>query len=140
MSGINRWQGWCRIGADPELRFTQGGTAVLNLRLACTEKFKPSGSNEEKEITAWINGVIWNKRGEALAKILTKGQAIYVEGPLRTSSYEDKDGNKKYKTEVEIREIEFAGGGRREDGDSDDRGARGRDAGDGGYGGGGYDG
>jgi single-strand DNA-binding protein len=77
---------------------TSGGQAVLNLRLACSESYLDRDKNRQ-ERTEWVNVTVWGKRGEALAKLLTKGSRVFVEGGLRTSSY-DKDGEKRYKTEV----------------------------------------
>src|SRR5215218_4201750 len=107
--GLNRVMLLGNLGADPELRFTQGGQAVLNLRLATTETYLDK-DKVRKERTDWHNVVIWGKRGEALAKILGKGSSIFVEGSLRTSSYDDRDGNKRYKTEVIANNIILAGG------------------------------
>lgn len=107
--GLNRVMLLGNLGADPELRFTQGGQAVLNLRLATTESYLDR-DRVRKERTDWHNVVIWGKRGEALAKILGKGSTIFIEGSLRTSSYDDKEGNKRYKTEVVANNVILAGG------------------------------
>ncbi len=95
--GLNRVMLLGNLGADPELRFTQGGQAVLNMRLATTESYLDK-DKVRRERTDWHNVVVWGKRGEALAKILTKGESVFIEGSLRTSSYDDKDGNKRHKT------------------------------------------
>jgi single-strand DNA-binding protein len=97
------------LGADPELRFTQGGQAVLNIRLATTESYLDR-DKQRQERTEWHAVVVWGKRGEALAKILKKGDRVFVEGSLRTSSYDDREGNKRYKTEVHAREVILCGG------------------------------
>lgn len=110
--GLNRVMLLGNLGADPELRFTQGGQAVLNLRLATTESYLDK-DRVRKERTDWHNVVIWGKRGEGLAKVLAKGSTIFVEGSLRTSSYDDRDGNKRYKTEVVAQNVILAGGGGR---------------------------
>ncbi|NUQ77396.1 MAG: single-stranded DNA-binding protein, partial [Polyangiaceae bacterium] len=107
--GLNRVMLLGNLGADPELRFTQGGQAVLNLRLATTETYLDK-DKVRKERTDWHNVVVWGKRGEALAKILGKGSSIFVEGSLRTSSYDDRDGNKRYKTEVVASNVLLTGG------------------------------
>jgi single-strand DNA-binding protein len=96
------------LGADPELRHTQGGEAVLNMRLATTETYLDK-NKEQQKITDWHNLVMWGKRAEALSKHLAKGSSIIVRGKLKTSSYEDREGNKRYKTEVKVDELEFAG-------------------------------
>ncbi|WP_437936930.1 single-stranded DNA-binding protein [Sorangium sp. So ce341] len=135
--GLNRVMLLGNLGADPELRFTQGGQAVLNLRLATTESYLDR-DKVRKERTDWHNVVIWGKRAEALGKILSKGSSIFVEGSLRTSSYDDRDGNKRYKTEVIANNVLLTGGGRGR-GVANDDAAFGADpgGGGGGYGGGG---
>jgi single-strand DNA-binding protein len=107
--GLNRAMLLGNLGTDPELRFTQGGQAVLNLRMATTESYLDK-ENKRQERTDWHNVVVWGKRGEALAKILVKGSSIFVEGSIRTSSYDDKDGNKRYKTEIVAQDILLTGG------------------------------
>jgi single-strand DNA-binding protein len=109
--GLNRVMLLGNLGADPELRYTQAGKAVLNMRLATTESYLDA-NKVRQERTDWHNVVLWGKRGEALAKFLTKGSTIFVEGGLRTSSYDDKEGIKRYKTEVHATNIILAGRGR----------------------------
>jgi single-strand DNA-binding protein len=108
--GLNRVMLLGNLGADPELRMTSGGQAVLKLRLATSETYMDK-NRQRQERTEWHNVVIWGKRAEALAKILTKGSRIFVEGGLRTSSYEDRDGNKRYRTEVVSMNILLQGSG-----------------------------
>ena len=106
--GLNRVMLIGNLGADPELRLTDGGQAVLKLRLATTETYLDR-DKQKQERTEWHNVVIWGKRGESLARILKKGERVYVEGGLRTSSYE-KDGQKVYRTEVVISNVILLGG------------------------------
>ena len=106
--GLNRVMLLGNLGADPELRYTQAGKAVLNMRLATTESYLDA-NKVRQERTDWHNVVLWGKRGEALAKFLAKGSTIFVEGGLRTSSYDDKEGHKRYKTEVHATNIILAG-------------------------------
>lgn len=122
--GLNRVMLLGNLGADPELRFTQSGQAVLSLRLATTESYLDK-DKVRKERTDWHSIVVWGKRGEALAKILGKGSSIFVEGSLRTSSYDDRDGNKRYKTEVIANNILLTGGRGRGGGAVDDAGMSG---------------
>lgn len=113
------------LGADPELRFTQGGKAVLNMRIATTETWMVDG--EKNERTDWHNAVVWGPRAEALDKILSKGSKVLIDGPIRNSSYEDRDGVKKYKSEIEVRELELlspAPGGARRDEEDEPRSTR----------------
>ncbi|MFT3774945.1 MAG: single-stranded DNA-binding protein [Minicystis sp.] len=109
--GLNRVMLFGNLGADPELRFTAGGQPVLNLRLATTESYLDR-DQVRRERTDWHNVVVWGKRGEALAKLLAKGLSVFIEGPLRTSSYDDREGNKRYKTEVVANNVVLAGRGR----------------------------
>jgi len=135
--GLNRVMLLGNLGGDPELRFTQGGQAVLNLRLATTETYLDK-DKVRRERTDWHNVVVWGKRGEALAKILGKGSSIFVEGSLRTSSYDDRDGNKRYKTEVVANNVILTGRGRGAPAGDDVPGDFGGGARDSGGGGGGY--
>lgn len=109
--GLNRVMLLGNLGADPELRQTGGGQSVLKLRLATSETYMDK-DRQRQERTEWHNVVIWGKRAEALAKILTKGSRIFIEGGLRTSTYEDRDGNKRYRTEVVSSNILLQGDGR----------------------------
>lgn len=115
--GLNKVMLLGNLGADPELKMTQGGQAVLKLRLATTETYLDRNQTRQ-ERTEWHSVTMWGKRGEALAKFLTKGERIFVEGSLRTSSYE-KDGEKRYRTEINATNIILAGRGK---GASDDAG------------------
>ncbi len=108
--GLNRVILLGNLGADPELRMTNGGTAVLNIRLATSETYLDR-NKQRQERTEWHRVVIWGKRAEALGKILTKGDRILAEGSLRTSSYDDRDGNKRYTTEIVATNIVLSGGG-----------------------------
>ena len=108
--GLNRVMLLGNLGADPELRFTQGGQAVLNLRLATTESYLDK-DRVRKERTDWHSVVVWGKRGEALSKILAKGSSLFIEGSIRTSSYEDREGQKRYKTEIVANNVILAGRG-----------------------------
>jgi single-strand DNA-binding protein len=129
--GLNRVMLLGNLGADPDLRYTQGGQAVLNMRLATTESYLDR-NKVRQERTDWHNVVVWGKRGEALAKFLTKGSTIFVEGGLRTSSYDDKEGNKRNKTEVIATNIILAGGrGRGGGGEAGEGGGKSRSSGGG---------
>jgi single-strand DNA-binding protein len=108
--GLNRVMLLGNLGADPELKVTPGGQAVLKLRLATTETYLDR-NQVRQERTEWHRITLWGKRGEALAKFLAKGDRIFVEGRLQTSSYE-KNGEKRYSTEVVATNIILSGGGR----------------------------
>jgi single-strand DNA-binding protein len=132
--GLNRVMLLGNLGADPELRVTQGGSAVLKLRLATTETYLDK-NNTRQEKTEWHQVTMWGKRGEALSKILKKGDRIFVEGGLRTSSYE-KNGEKRYSTEINATNVILGGGGGGRRGEDAEGGGAGRSYG-GGYGNGG---
>ena len=88
-----------RLGADPEVRYTQDGTMVTNLRLATNERWKDK-SGERAERTEWHKIVTFGKLAEVCGNYLSKGSLIYIEGRIQTRSWEDRDGNKRYTTEI----------------------------------------
>ena len=108
MAAVNKVILVGNLGKDPELRRTQSGSAVVSFSLATTEKFKGK-DGQQKEETEWHNITAWNKSAEVLAQYLKKGSTVYIEGKLKTRSWED-NGQKKYKTEVLVREFQFLGG------------------------------
>jgi single-strand DNA-binding protein len=110
------------LGADPILRHTQEGRAVLNIRMATSDTYLDK-NKERQEIVEWHDVTIWGPRAEGLSRILQKGSGIVVEGSLHTSSYE-KDGVKRYRTEVNARDIHLMPSGRRESSDGFDDTAR----------------
>jgi single-strand DNA-binding protein len=110
--GLNRVMLMGNLGNDPELRVTAGGQSILKLRLATTESYLDK-NNTRQERTDWHNVTVWGKRGEALSKILSKGSTIFVEGRIQTSSYE-KNGEKRYSTDIVANNIILAGRGRGE--------------------------
>ena len=114
MSSINKVILIGNLGADPDQRFTKGGKATAELRLATSRKFKGADGNLE-EATEWHRVVLWDKQAEAAGKYLRKGSKVYVEGRIQTRQYE-KDGETKYITEIVAHDIQFltpkgAGGG-----------------------------
>jgi single-strand DNA-binding protein len=88
-----------RLGKDPEVKYTQGGTPVARFSLATDETWKDQGG-EKQQRTEWHNIVAWSKLAEICGQYLTKGRLIYLEGRLQTRTWEDKDGNKRSTTEV----------------------------------------
>lgn len=123
--GLNRVLLLGNLGAEPELRHTKSGEAVLNMRVATTESYLDR-DKIRKEKTEWHNVVMWGKRGESLSKHLHKGTGVCIEGSLRTSSYDAKDGTKRYKTEVNARNLVFTGGTPRDNDGRDAEPARGQ--------------
>lgn len=106
------------LGRDAELRYTPGGAAVATLNMATTEVWNDkSGGRQEK--TEWHRVVVWGKQAESLQEYLTKGKQIYVEGRLQTRQWDDKEGNKRYTTEIKADRITLLGGGSRGGGGMD---------------------
>ena len=98
------------LGRDAELRYTPGGAAVATLNLATTEVWNDR-NNQRQEKTEWHRVVLWGKQAESLQEYLTKGKQIFVEGRLQTRQWDDKDGNKRYTTEIKADRITLLGGG-----------------------------
>ncbi len=92
------------LGQDPELRYTPSGTAVCNMRLATNEVYRDADGNLV-ERTEWHNLVAWGRLAEICNQYLRKGSKVYVEGSLQTRSWEDREGNTRYTTEIKIREM-----------------------------------
>jgi single-strand DNA-binding protein len=97
------------LGRDPEVRYTQGGTTVANLRIATTER-RPDGNGGWQDQTEWHSVVVFGKQADNVKKYLTKGRQVFVEGSLRTRQWQDQQGQKRYSTEVVARDIRFVGG------------------------------
>jgi len=98
MSGINKVILVGHLGKDPEVRYLEGGVSVASFPLATTETFNKDGRKVEQ--TEWHNIVLWRSLADVAAKFLQKGKLVYIEGKLRTRSFEDKEGIKKYTTEI----------------------------------------
>src|SRR5438128_3834143 len=98
------------LGRDAELRYTPGGAAVATLNMATTEVWNDKGG-QRQEKTEWHRIVLWGKTAESLNEYLTKGKQIYVEGRLQTRQWDDKDGNKRYTTEIRGDRIVLLSGG-----------------------------
>jgi single-strand DNA-binding protein len=98
MSGVNKVILVGHLGKDPEARMLEGGVSVVSFPLATSESFNKDGRKVEQ--TEWHNIVMWRGLADVAAKFLQKGKLVYIEGKLRTRSFEDKEGIKKYTTEV----------------------------------------
>lgn len=94
------------LGADPEVRYSQNGTAVANFRIATTETWKKQDGSKEEQ-TEWHKIVAFARLGEICGEYLAKGSKVYIEGRLQTRKWEDKDGNTRYITEVVAREMKM---------------------------------
>jgi len=109
MSGVNKVILVGNLGANPELRYTQGQQAVANLRLATTEKWTDK-NGQKQEATEWHRVVVWGRQAEIAGQYLTKGRQVYVEGSIRTRQWQDQQGQKRYTTEIVARNIQMLGG------------------------------
>ena len=95
------------LGADPDLRTTNNGTAVCEMRIATNESWFDKAANERKDRTEWHRVIVWGASGENCAKYLTKGSKAYVEGRIQTREWADKEGNKRYTTEIVASSVQF---------------------------------
>ena len=108
MAGVNKVILVGNLGRDPELRYTQQGTAVANFSLATSESFKKKdGTREER--TEWHRIVVWARTAEFCAQYLSKGRTVYIEGRLQTREWENKEGQKQRTTEIVAQEVQFVG-------------------------------
>jgi single-strand DNA-binding protein len=96
------------LGKDPELRYTPSGAAVATFSLATTERYKDR-NGDQQEKTEWHNIVAWRQLAEICGKYLHKGKQIYIEGRIQTRSYDDRDGNKRYITEIVADQMQMLG-------------------------------
>jgi single-strand DNA-binding protein len=111
MEGYNRWTGLGNLGNNPELKYTQTGTAVLSFSVACGERH-PDESGVWQERTQWFRCVVFGKRAEGLSTVLEKGTRVFVEGSLQNRSWEDSQGTKRYTVEVRVSRVVLNGSSR----------------------------
>ena len=97
------------LGANPELRYTQGQQAVANLRIATTEKWTDK-SGQKQEATEWHRVVVWGRQAEIVGQYLTKGRQVYIEGRIRTRQWQDQQGQKRFTTEIVAQNVQMLGG------------------------------
>lgn len=107
MSGVNKVILVGRLGSEPESK-SVNDTTVTNFSVATSESWKDK-NGEKQEKTEWTRVVAWGKTAELCAKYLNKGKQVYLEGKLQTRSWDDKEGNKRYTTEVMANNIQFLG-------------------------------
>jgi single-strand DNA-binding protein len=108
MAGVNKVILVGRLGGDPEIRYTNTGTAVANFSLATSTNWtNKDGQREEK--TEWHRVVAFGRLGEICGEYLNKGKQVYVEGRLQTRSWEDKDGNRRKTTEIVAQQLQMLG-------------------------------
>lgn len=109
MAGVNKAIIVGNLGRDPEIRYTQGGSPVCQLSVATTRAYT-NKNNDRVEETEWHRIVVWGKSAEHCNNYLSKGRQVYVEGRIQTRSYEDKEGIKRYSTEIVADTVQFLGG------------------------------
>ena len=144
--GVNKVILVGNLGADPDMRYTPSGAGVCELRIATSDSWTDK-NGQRQERTEWHRVIVWGKRAEVCAKYLSKGRQVYVEGRIQTRNYDDKEGVKRYITEVVANDVQFLGGGKEGGGGGGGRRDGGGDmppppepdygGGGGGYGGGG---
>jgi len=109
MASVNKVLLIGNLGRDPEVRYTTGGSAVANFTLATTDRWNDQSTGEKKERTEWHKVVVWGKQAEIAGEYLRKGRQVYVEGALQTREWTDKEGNKRYTTEVKALRFQMLG-------------------------------
>ncbi len=115
MAGVNKVILIGNLGADPEVRYTPGGLAVANFRIATTET-RTNKDGQKDQRTEWHRIVAYGKLAEICGEYLAKGKQVYVEGRLQTRSWDDRDGNKKWTTEIIANTMQMLGPGGRQPG------------------------
>ncbi|NLP03808.1 MAG: single-stranded DNA-binding protein [Fibrobacter sp.] len=109
MIGVNKAILIGHLGKDPDVRSTAGGQPVATFSLATSERFTDR-NGQRQDRTEWHTVVAWGKLAELVGQYLKKGRSVYVEGRITTRSWDDRDGNKRYKTEIVATQIQFLGG------------------------------
>jgi len=116
MASVNKVILLGNLGRDPETRYTTGGDAVTNLRIATSEQWKDK-SGEKQERTEWHTVVLFGRQAEIASEYLKKGRSVYIEGRLQTRKYTDKEGVEKYSTEIVADRMQLLGSAREGGGD-----------------------
>jgi single-strand DNA-binding protein len=109
MASVNKAILIGNLGKDPEIRYTPSGQAVASFSIATTRKWKDK-EGQSQEQTDWHNIVVWGRMAETAKEYLAKGRSVYIEGRIQNRSYEDKEGNKRYISEVVATTMQFLGG------------------------------
>ncbi len=109
MAGVNKAILIGNLGKDPEVRYTPDGTAVANFSIATSEQWKDKATGEKREKTEWHRIVAFRRLGEICGEYLSKGRQVYIEGRIQTRDWEDKDGNKRYTTEIVADKMQMLG-------------------------------
>lgn len=108
MAGVNKAILVGRLGKDPEIKYTPSGTAIANFSIATSENFKDK-DGQKQERTEWHRIVAFGKLAEICGEYLAKGKQVYVEGRIQTRSWDDKNGNKRYTTEIIANTMQMLG-------------------------------
>ncbi len=108
--GVNKVILIGNLGKDPETKYMPSGDCVCNFSLATTDSWKDKNSGEMVEKTEWHNIVMFRRLAEIAAEYLRKGSQVYIEGKLKTRKWQDRDGNDRWTTEIEAREMQMLGG------------------------------
>lgn len=119
MASVNKVIILGNLGADPEVRYTSSGTKVVSLRVATTDVIGTGENREER--TEWHRITVWGKQADQCGNYLKKGRTVYIEGRLQTRSYDDKDGIKRYSTDIVAQTVKFIGPGDRSEGNGGGR-------------------
>jgi len=109
MASVNKAILIGNLGKDPEMRYTPSGQAVTTFSIATSEKWRDK-EGQQQERTDWHSIVVWGRQAEIASEYLKKGRPVYLEGRIQNRSYEDKDGNKKYISEIVVQRMQFLGG------------------------------
>ncbi|MBI4696719.1 MAG: single-stranded DNA-binding protein [Gammaproteobacteria bacterium] len=108
--GLNKVMLIGNLGADPEVRYTAGGSAIANIRLATAESWRDKESGDQQERTEWHRVVFFGRLGEIAAEYLKKGSQVYVEGRIQTRKWTNKEGVDQYSTEIIANDMQMLGG------------------------------
>ncbi len=109
MAGVNKAIIIGRLGQDPEIRYTQDGSPVANLSIATSEEWRDRETGEKRERTEWHRVVVFQRLAEICAQYLSKGRQVYIEGRIQTRDWVDRDGNKRYTTEIVASTMQMLG-------------------------------
>jgi len=109
MGSLNKAMLIGRLGRDPETKTTPSGTQVTTFSIATSDRYTDK-QGQKQEKTEWHNIVAWSKLAEICSRYLSKGSEVYIEGSIQTRSWDDKDGKKQYRTEINASTVQFLGG------------------------------
>lgn len=133
MRGVNKAIIVGNLGRDPEIRYTQDGRAIANFSVATSESWTDKASGERQERTEWHRIVAFGRLAEIIGQYLSKGRQVYIEGRIQTREWEDKEGNRRWTTEIVANEMQMLGG-RGQGGEGGYGGGQAPQGGGGGYG------